>query len=385
MFVILFLIVLSALVLVHEWGHFIAARMFGVKVDEFGYGFPPRLFGFVRVGHAWKRVKGHDRKSYANTIWSLNWLPLGGFVRLKGEQSETMDGDSFASRSAWQRIIILAAGVIMNVLLAIAIFTGGFLIGIPAATDGLPSNAIVSGVHIEITHIIPDAPAVASGLVIGDTIEAIDGLAPSNAQEALQAIAAHSALNKPFAIEIVRHHVLTTVSVTPAYLGVIKRPGVGVGLTDVATVRFNPLDAITQAFTVTMHYAAIIVRTLWSLLSDLITAHHLSGDVSGPIGIAVATGDIARQGTWPLLQFVALLSINLAIINFLPIPALDGGRALFIVIEALRRKRNNPHVENALHHIGFVTLLILVILVTVHDLGQYGGMMVHGVTSFFNL
>jgi regulator of sigma E protease len=126
----LFLLVLSVLVLIHEAGHYLAARLFGVKADEFGYGFPPRLIGFVKDGKKWKRVSGQDTKVYKNTIWSINWLPLGGFVKIKGETEQGLnDTDSIHAKPVWQRLAIIAAGVFMNWVLAVVIFTGIYAIG----------------------------------------------------------------------------------------------------------------------------------------------------------------------------------------------------------------------------------------------------------------
>ena len=171
MSVLIFLLILSVLVLVHELGHYVAARIFGVKAEEFGYGFPPRAVGFVRVGKKWKRVSGSDQTAYENTVWSVNWLPLGGFVRLKGETGDGTDQkDSFQSKPGWQKFIILAAGVFMNWLLASMIFAFGFASGVPAELAGLPQNAVVTDKRIEITDVVAGSAALEAGLQAGDYV-----------------------------------------------------------------------------------------------------------------------------------------------------------------------------------------------------------------------
>ena len=168
---LLFLLVLSVLVLIHEAGHYFAARWAGVKAHEFGYGFPPRAIGFVKTESGWKRVKGSDRRDYKNTIWSINWLPLGGFVRLKGEQGENAnDPDSFVQASAWRRFVILAAGVTMNWLLAAVIFIVGYTVGVPASLSELPAGAHVRDQRVQIVSVLPGGPADQAGLIPGDFV-----------------------------------------------------------------------------------------------------------------------------------------------------------------------------------------------------------------------
>jgi regulator of sigma E protease len=157
-------------------------RFFGVKAEEFGYGFPPRAIGIVKTAQGWKQVSGRDRAFYKNTIWSLNWLPLGGFVRLKGESGDGEgEPDSFLTKPGWQKFIILAAGVAMNWLLAAVIFSFGFSVGVPAELDGLPNSAIVSNQHIEIVEVVGKSAAETSGLLTGDKILTINGQVPKDA------------------------------------------------------------------------------------------------------------------------------------------------------------------------------------------------------------
>ena len=375
---LIFLAVLSILVLGHEFGHYLAARICGVKADEFGYGFPPRALGFVRVNGKWKRVRADDQNSYKNTIWSLNWLPLGGLVRLKGEEGEIQgEKDSFASKKVLPRLFILSAGVLINWIIAVVIFSLAFSIGIPSQTAGLPEGAIVRDQQIQIMEIVDKSPAQTAGIQPGDFLLAINGTMIHTATDA-QVILRQQGENQPVRLTLRRDNKELQVTATEKYMEQAKRVALGVSLADTGIIRFPIHQAILQGFVTTGIYTKLILFGLGQLMHDLFVQHRLSADVSGPVGIAVMTGQIAKQGIWSLAQFTALLSINLAIINFLPFPALDGGRALFIVIEAVRRRKASPFIEATIHRIGFAVLLILVVLVTAHDLFQYGGVILNG-------
>lgn len=376
---ILFLLILSVLVLIHEAGHYFAARFFGVKAEEFGYGFPPRAIGFVKANGKWKRVSGRDQQIYPNTIWSINWLPLGGFVRLKGEAGESGGQDSFLSQAGWKKFIILAAGVAMNWVFAAIVFTAGFAIGVPADISQLPDNAIVSDRHVEITQVVDGSAAQQAGLKAGDQVRA------QNAEEVLNYISHQSAENEEVELTILRNGQSVAIHATPAYIESLGRNGLGVSINTIGTVRFSPPMAFLQGISATYQYTKLIILGFASLVRDLFVQHRVTADVSGPVGIAILTGSVAQQGFWALMQFSAILSINLAVINFLPIPALDGGRALFVVIEGLRRRRTNPRFEAAIHQIGFVALMVLIFIITAEDLHKYGGVIWGGLKGLIGL
>lgn len=375
---IIFLLVLSALVVFHEFGHFFAAKLFGIKAEEFGVGFPPRAFGFVKVDGKWKRVSRKDRSRYANTVWSINWLPLGGFVRIKGEQEDGIhDTDSLLSKPIWQRCIVIAAGVLMNWLLAIILFTIVFSVGTLAVLEDVPPGGTVSDRSVFVTSVIPHSAAFDAHVNLGDRIVSVDGTPVTVAVDAQKLIATHGTSTFPLVFE--REGKDMTVSLTPRFLTEVNRPALGVALSDVGKVSFPVPQAFFLGIRMTAGVTGAIVQALGGVVVDLFSGRGVASGVSGPVGIAVVTGQVAREGIMPLLQFAAMLSVNLAVINFLPIPALDGGRVLFLAIEKLRRKPMKRSLEIAIHNSAFLILILLILLITARDISIYGGTIVGGV------
>lgn len=371
--ILLFLVLLSVLVVFHECGHYLMARFFGVKAEEFGIGFPPRAIGFVRDGRRWKHVSKTDTKNYASTIWSFNWLPLGGFVRLKGEQdSKPGDTDSFASKPAFARAWILLAGVLMNWVFAILVFTIGFGVGVPTNLDGVPSDAYVRDQHVEITQVLEGSPAARAGMRAGDRMLQVQDQGAVQADQVRKNLSEQSAAQSTFTLHIQRAEQTLDLIVEPVYMEALKRKGIGVGLADIGTVRLPIHRAIVQGISTTYLFTKMIVLGFWQVIYNLVVHRDTSVQLSGPVGIAVMTGAIAEQGFWALAQFAALLSINLAVVNLLPIPALDGGRLVFVFLEVIRRTRKTLAWEARAHQIGFVLLLSLIVLVTARDISVYG-------------
>lgn len=383
---LIFLAVLSVLVLAHEAGHYVAARLSGVKAEEFGFGFPPRAFGFVRENGKWKRVPSGTTKTYANTIWSINWLPLGGFVRMKGEEGGTeVDKDSFAAKGWFARLFILSAGVIMNWVVASLIFGIGFMVGVPADLDGVPPGARIKDAHIEVVQVVNDSAAAVAGLELGDTVVSIAKQPVMDLTETLSQLKEVSAPGTPFTMEIKRDDVIREVTLTPKFVPSLNRLGVGIGLSRVGIAQFPWYQAIPQGVLTTVQDTKLILQAFGGLVKQLVWQRQVPSDVSGPVGIAVMTGKVADQGFWPLMHFAALLSINLAVVNFLPIPALDGGRVLFLLIESIRRKRIHPNWEANIHRVGFIVLISLIVLVTIHDIRAYGSVIWHGLKNMVGL
>jgi len=381
--IIIFLVVLSILVLAHEFGHFFTARKFGVGAEEFGLGFPPRVFGVQiwrpadKKSRRWRVIRGsreltdEDRK--LGTVYSLNWLPLGGFVKIKGENGEGVDEpDSFASRPVWQRGIMLSAGVVMNIILAMILIIAGFMVGLPQSLDGgLDARAKVSDRKIQIVQVIKNSPAEQADLKIGDTIVSIDNINFSSFSELQKYV--DSKTGQELDYKIKRGQDLTDKKMTPVLMSETGKGGIGVAISETGVVRYPWYLAITEGFKLTFILVWAIIVAFYELIKGLIFGQGVTADLAGPVGIATLTGQVARMGAVYLMQFTALLSINLAVINFFPFPALDGGRFLFLIIEKIKRAPVRRELENLIHNIGFILLMILVLVVTFRDVAKYGG------------
>lgn len=350
--IIIFLLVLSVLVFVHEFGHFITAKKSGIRVDEFGFGFPPRIFGIKK----------------GDTFYSINLIPLGGFVRIKGEDgSGKSDPDSFAAKSIGRRIAIILAGVIMNVVLTAVLLSIGAGVGTPRAIDGEIRYAKVRDAQIQVVSILSGSPAERAGIEAGDVIVSTSGREYSDVEELREHISASESIT--FILK--RNGEQIARSAQTELLPQTSRIGIGVGLLKTGIVSYPWYIAPWKGVTETGFYIKEITFAFGRILGDLFLGRAVSVDLSGPVGIAVLTGKVARLGFIHLLQFTALLSINLAFINVLPFPALDGGRMLFLAIEGVLRKPVSRKFEAVAHNIGFVILIMLVLLVTYRDLVRY--------------
>lgn len=365
--ILLFIVVLAVLVLAHELGHFVVARFFGIDVDEFGFGFPPRIFGVKKGG----------------TLYSVNWIPLGGFVRIKGEDDPTATGPgSFARKSASIRAAVIVAGVTMNLVLASLLFTVGFLIGLPQVSENLPSYARVRDQRVQIVEVLPDTPAAQAGLLEGDALVSFDGRALSKVEE-IQAYV--NATEGPLHLEIRRGQAMLKKDVTPVLDPTIGKRVMGVALAETAIVSYPWYAALPKGVLATGFYAKEIVRSVGGLIKGVFVGQKPGMEFSGPVGIAVLTGRAARLGFAYLLQFAALLSVNLAVVNILPIPALDGGRLMFIILEKIRGRSVRPIVEAVIHRLAFFLLLGLIVIVTAHDVSRYGQQLIDALKGLFGL
>jgi len=369
--ILLFIVILSLIVFVHELGHFLVARKFGVKALEFGFGLPPRAAGIVKNDEGkWEYVSAKSKKEYKNTILSLNWIPVGGFVQLKGEagDEEVIEPDSFNAKAIWKRISILSAGVIMNVIFAAVVLAVGFMVGLPSVIEDLPANARVSDPHIQVFSVLDGSPADEAGFEAGDIILGVNGVQYTTTEE-LQSVIKQNP-GTPIEISILRRGEEMSLLVTPEALEQAGNVAIGVGLGDVGIVSYPPHVAVLKGAESTVLLTGAVIYAFYDLFKNIIVHQEVSVDLSGPVGIAVMTGQVARMGLSYILQFTAVLSINLAIINFLPFPGLDGGRVLFLTIEKIRRKPMPSKVEAAIHNAGFIALLALLALVTFRDIAK---------------
>ena len=376
--------VLAALVFVHELGHYLAAKRFGIKVLEFGFGFPPRLFG----------VK------YGETVYSINAIPLGGFVRLLGEEDPT-DPRSFARQSVLKRTIVLCAGSFMNFLTPIVIFTVLFI---------LPQDIPVG--TVQVTGVAPGSPAQQAGIRAGDQVTAVDGKRVRNHYELVEQIMVN--LGAEVELTVRRGSVVTGLRASPdssvvdvvtvvprlnppelEVVEIVTSPETQVSLRDARryNVRLQPGDTMTQG-AVGVMIGTSNVRLVKESQSVLDAGQNAVGrmmdilvltknsfhrwavggpdpGLTGPIGIAQITGEVAEAGISPFFELVAIISISLGLINILPIPALDGGRLMFVLIEWARRgRRISPQREGLVHVIGFAVLIGLIVVVSFFDISR---------------
>ncbi len=385
--ILLFLIILTALVLVHELGHFLTARFFGMKVLEFGVGFPPRAFGWYKDPKTGKRVfvwpkkktpglqdtvgGGAREEEVPGVLYTVNWLPIGGFVKIKGENGgDEKTNDSFAAAPVWKRLIVLVAGVVMNIILASLLFGIGFMKGLPTdVSGGIPEgSSLVGAPMIVVQEVVSDSPAEKAGVKPGDKIVRINTFVPPNAAAMSESVLLNG--EKPLTLELSREEGLVVVEVIP---GVVESAGetspkLGVRLADVGLVQFAWYKAIPEGFVAAFWSLLGIFQALWLLVVNLVTGKGLLFEVSGPVGIATAVGQSAELGISYLIHIAAMISLSLAAMNILPIPALDGGRAFFVALEGIFRRKIPPAFEGVAHTIGFVLLMILIMVVTGRDI-----------------
>jgi regulator of sigma E protease len=359
--IVLFILILVLLVLVHEWGHFYAAKKLGVRVDEFGIGFPPKLYG----------------KKVGETEYTLNALPLGGFVKIWGETPEEVAGvpeeerkRSFGAQARWKQAVILGAGVAMNVVLAWVLYTIGFFVGVPTVVDeGVPE---AQGATLTVTAVLPESPA-AEHLVPGDVITnlavgtaTLDVYTPSS----VSAFIARGSTSEPVTFTIMRGKEVRTVAITPEQGLVESEPdrlatGIMMGL---VTFESHGIMAPVSALGRLWGDTVMITTGFATLVGELFTGdREMLSQVAGPVGIAGLVGDAATLGFVWVVMFTGIISLNLAVLNLLPIPALDGGRLVIVALEALLGKTLNPQVIGITHAVSFVILIILMVLVTVQD------------------
>jgi len=417
--IIIFIAILGLLVFVHEFGHFIMARRTGMAVEEFGFGFPPRIFGIQILKKSQHHMKSRQedisvditdvklddgreiirekivdhteeteeisqkkrwniffrnssKAKLHHTIYSINAIPIGGFVKIKGEQGDhAKEQDSFASKPIWKRAFVLSSGVTMNFILAFVLISIGFMIGLPTMLDaGLPAQATIRDQHIQISQVEDNSPAATAKIQSGDVIVSIDGQMVTSIADFQNIIKTHA--DSPVQMAIKRGNEDIQTTVTPTDLDKTGTARIGTWLMSTGLVRYPFFTSIWMGAKTTVLVTWQIFVGLFQLIKNLVISHQVSADVAGPVGIAVLTGQVTKMGFIYILQFAALLSINLAIINFIPFPALDGGRVLFLIIEKLRGRPINQKIEALVHNVGFLILIGLVVLVTFRDIAKLG-------------
>ncbi len=347
-----FIIVLSVLVLVHELGHFWTAKKAGAKVEEFGIGFPPTLF-------SWRR---------GETKYSINIIPFGGFVKILGEdESEIKKPGSFGSLSISRRAIVLVAGVVMNFLLAVVLLTIVSGLGQVKFLD--ESSEGYKNLPLQIIQVMPETPATEAGLKAGD--EVVSVFIGENVIEMDRASQFRDIIKKnegeELFLNVRRGGEDLSLNITPRQNPPEGEGAVGVFVGKIGKQASPWWRAPWDGFKIAINMTLAIIMFVGKLFSGGVELSH----IAGPVGIATLTGDAIRLGFTYLLNFVAFLSINLAILNILPFPALDGGRILFLFIEKIKGSPVKKSIENTINTIGFALLIVLMILVTWQDIIRF--------------
>ncbi|MFA6257411.1 MAG: RIP metalloprotease RseP [Candidatus Paceibacterota bacterium] len=359
MSIVIFIIILLVLVLVHEFGHFFTAKKFGIRVDEFGFGFPPKLFSFKK----------------GETEYSFNLLPLGGFVKIFGENpnEENMSGPnadrSFVNKPKWQQAIVLFSGIFANFLLAWLLFSIGFMSGLPTSVNNKVTDYELQDVHLVIVSILPKSPAENAGLKIGDKIISIKNDNNFTTFISPETIKSFVVEGEGREIEIgytrEKNPEINIVKINPK-----ENNGefiIGISMDEIGVAKLPFFTALLEGMKLNWSMTKNTAVGLYTLIKEGIQGKGSFASVAGPVGMVGIVGDAYQFGFVYLLSFSALISINLAIINLIPFPALDGGRLFFLLIEKIKGSRIDPKVANTANIIGFGILILLMVVVTYHD------------------
>lgn len=357
--IIAFILIIGLLVFAHELGHFMTAKRAGIKVEEFGFGLPPRLFSVKR----------------GETIYSLNLLPIGGFVKIYGEDgkeagSSDNEGNAFYAKPVGTRAGIIVAGVAMNLLLAMVLLAVCYGIGSPQAIEDNQAG-VLENTRVLVAEVALDSPAAKGGVNIGDAIKEIafgaEKIEISKTEEVINFISQHK--GKEITLTIQRGEKIMEKKILARQDHPTEEGPLGLALVRTATISYPWYQAgfmgVTDAIALTGAVAAALGRILWQLAATGKLRADLAG---GPVFIFAMTGQMTELGFVYLLQFAALLSVNLAIINIFPFPALDGGRLIFLLVEKIKGSPVNQKVERFSHTVGFALLMLLIVAITWRDI-----------------
>lgn len=360
--VILVILAISFLILGHEAGHFFAAKGSGMLVDEFGIGFPPRLFGFRKYKRAdgttfrkffWCKEKAEDAELAHGTIYSVNILPFGGFVKIAGENGEEegapADPRLFSSRPIWQRSIVMLAGVFMNFILGWIMLSIVFMIG-------LPEKVVVGGIEAK-------SPAAEAGIKEGDII-----LGYTQSKPFIEYV--NSRRGIPTQIRLEREGKELDLTLTPRAKTEAGQGAIGIYLGDAGFPRESFFKALGSGISEAVAIAWGAIIGFWGLLKSIFVSRSIPQDLVGPVGIVSIAAQTGKLGILYFLQLLSIISLNLAIMNLLPFPALDGGRFLALMIEKIKGSPLPRAVEGWINLAGFALLILLMALITIRDVGR---------------
>lgn len=345
---ILAIVIFGVIILVHEFGHFAAAKLCGIRVNKFALGMGPCLL----------------KKQWGETEYSIRLFPIGGFCAMEGEDTESDSNKAFGKKPVWQRMIVVVAGAFMNLLLGFIV-----IVVLTCMDTSVPTTVINSFHTASKTSTEYSASSYDCGLREGDKIVEIDGMNIMTVKDLQYALISSS--NNTYDLVVKRNGVKTelndvlfkdktTGSLVDFYINVQKK-------TPATVLSYSAKDTVSTA------------KLVWLSLKDLVTGKYGFKDLSGPVGLVNAIGDAADSGVnvkesvMSLFNLMSLITINLGIFNLLPIPGLDGGRFLFLLVEAIRRKPVKPEHEGAVHLIGMALLMLLIIVVTFSDIKKLFG------------
>lgn len=370
MTIVIFVVILAILIVSHELGHFLAAKWSGIRVDEFGLGFPPRLFGFTK----------------GETTYSLNIIPFGGFVKIFGENpdDESISGAdskrSLVNKPRWIQAIVLAAGITFNLILAWLVISLGFAIGLPTPEEEAQTFAYHTPAKLLIAGVMPESPAEAAGIRAGDEIVSLSSASETLSGELQVAAVQEFIASRPeqkISLSYRRGAVFKNPDLPVEELTVVPETGIvgeqaaiGVSLDRIAIARASIPRALWEGLTLTIDLTYLTAKSILFFIIDAFRGEGALSAVTGPVGLVGLVGDARTLGFVYLLSFMAIISINLAVINLIPFPALDGGRLLFLLIEKVKGSAIKPSVANKVNLVGFALLLLLMAVVTYSDIAK---------------
>lgn len=377
MSILIFIVILFVLVVSHEFGHFIVAKLNNIRVDEFSFGFPPKLFG----------------KKIGETTYNINALPFGGYVKIFGENLDEADilevgfldkegspekvelaERSLAYKPKYIQALVMLAGVAMNFLVAWLLLSVGFMSGLPSSVDAVPKGATVQNQALTITSVLPKSPAEKAGIKVGDKIESLSTktdttmllssfLSTENVQNFVKK---HN--GEQVEVSLVRGKEPMQIVVVPEISKQGDNPMIGISMDTIGTLKLPIHKAVWEGLKLSGNIFVGTMVGFYNLIHSAILGKADMSSLTGPVGIVGVVGDAAKFGFIYLLSFTALISINLAVINLVPFPALDGGRILFLIIEKIKGSRIKPKIANTVNAIGFGLLILLMVIITYHDI-----------------
>lgn len=366
---VIFLIVLAVLIFVHELGHFLFAKMFGIRVDAFKIGFGPKIVAWTPKSK--DGVKGE-------TEYGLNLIPFGGYVKIFGENPDDMGNATSASSPAfvkaeqsrsiahkprWKQAVVLVGGVLFNIIFAWIIYSSLFTYGVTATADGFTAyGKYFSNNRIMITDVLKGSPAEIAGLKTGDVIKA------KNIESVQNSI--NDSKGNEMGLSIIRGNTESNINIIPKAGIVNDKYAIGIAMNDVVDMQLPFYIAVYEGGHYTLNMLKETAVGLFIFVSQAIHGNADINQITGPVGIAGVVGDAARLGFTYLLMITALISINLAVINLVPFPALDGGRVLFVFIESIIRRKLPSSFSNWTNLIGFSLLMILMVIITYRDIAK---------------